>query len=135
MELRIGELSRETGCQIETIRYYERAGILPAPPRTGNNYRCYEEHHRLRLLFVRRCRELGFTLEEIRGLLRLIDGGHYTCGEVQEIGIGHLQTVRKKIADLANMEKALDDLVSRCDDSDSPDCSMLAALFDTRAPD
>lgn len=130
MERRIGELANETGCQVETIRYYERIGVLPRAPREANNYRVYGDRHRRRLLFIRRMRNLGFPLEEIRGLLRVIDGGDYTCAEVQALGESHLAAVRLKIADLRRIETALGDLVGRCSGAETPDCSMLEALFE-----
>ena len=80
-----GELGSATGCNIETIRYYERIGLLPEPPRSPGGHRLYEEEHLRRLTFIRRSRELGFTLEEVRGLLRLVDGGLYTCAEVKTL--------------------------------------------------
>ena len=82
-EFPIGQLSRRSGVNIETIRFYERVGILPKPPRSQGGHRLYDEAHEKRLHFVRRSRELGFSLDEIRGLLRLVDGGRYTCSEVR----------------------------------------------------
>ena len=132
--MRIGELANATACNIETVRYYEREGILPKPRRAANNYRVYGEPHRRRLLFVRRARELGFSLEEVRRLLALIDGGHYTCAEVKAVGEGHLEDVLRKIADLRRLEAALTELIAGCSGCDTPDCSMLEALFDDGDP-
>lgn len=129
--MRIGELATQTGCQIETIRYYERAGILPKPARAQNNYRYYGESHRRRLRFVRRCRDLGFSLEEVRILLGMIDGGTHSCVEVEALGRAHLNAVRRKIVDLQRMELRLDELVSRCHGGATPDCSFLEELFDS----
>jgi len=128
--MRIGELANQTGVNVETIRYYERAGILPQPRRTPNNYRVYTDTHRRRLRFVRRARDLGFKLDEVRTLLRMIDGGDYTCSEVKEIGAAQLGAVRSRIADLHRMERALTELTARCTGSQTPDCSMLEALYD-----
>jgi hypothetical protein len=83
-ELTIGRLAARTGVNIETIRYYERIGMIPPPPRSAGGQRRYEESHLRRLCFVRRCRELGFPLEEIRALLTLVDGGDYSCAEVRD---------------------------------------------------
>lgn len=130
MKLRIGALANQTGCQVETIRYYERIGVLPEPMRGENNYRYYDDTHRRRLLFVRRSRELGFSLEEIRKLLGMIDGGTYTCDEIHALGQSHLQSVREKLRDLQRMETALAELVGRCSGGNTPDCSMLEALFE-----
>ncbi|MDN3519092.1 helix-turn-helix domain-containing protein [Aquisalimonas lutea] len=131
MKLRIGQLANDTGCQVETIRYYERIGILPPAARASNNYRIYDDSHRRRLLFIRRMRDLGFSLDEVRALLRMTDGGTYTCAEVQALGQEHLDAVRGKIADLRRVENALADLVGRCTGAETPDCSMLEALFVT----
>lgn len=132
MKRRIGQLASETGCRIETIRYYERIGVLPPAARASNNYRIYNGSHRRRLLFIRRMRGLGFSLDEVRTLLRMIDGGAYTCAEVQALGQEHLDAVRGRIADLRRIETALADLVGRCTGAETPDCSMLEALFVTR---
>lgn len=128
--MRIGRLASDTGCDVETIRYYERIGILPEPARSANNYRSYGEAHRRRLAFVRRCRELGFGLDEVKRLLAMIDGGHYTCADVEAIGRRHLDEVRGRIRDLRRLESGLADLVARCDGGETPDCSMLEALFE-----
>lgn len=128
--MRIGELATETGVNIETIRYYERAGILPAPARAANNYRIYSDTHRRRLRFVRRARDLGFTLAEVQTLLSMIDGGEYTCAEAKALGETHLSDVQAKIADLHRMESALIDVVAGCSGERTPDCSMLRTLFD-----
>ena len=131
MQRRIGQLARVTGCQVETIRYYERIGVLPAPARQSNNYRTYDDSHCRRLLFIRRMRELGFSLDEVRALLRMIDGGTYTCAQVQALGQEHIDAVRNRIADLRRVEHVLADLVGRCSGAQTPDCSMLEALFVT----
>jgi MerR family transcriptional regulator, mercuric resistance operon regulatory protein len=125
----IGALSHKTGCNVETIRYYERSGIIPAPERGRNNYRSYTADHLNRLQFVLRCRELGFHLDEIRKLLLMIDGENITCSDVADIGRSHLQDVRLKIRDLRRLEQTLDVLVSGCQGGDTPDCAMLETLF------
>lgn len=132
--LTIGQLSKRTGCNIETIRYYEKIGLLPPPPRSEGGYRLYGEDHLKRLTFVRRSRELGFSLDEIRGLLRLVDGGNYTCAEVKEITLEHLDAVRRKIADLQTLERVLRDMVSQCDDGKVPECPVIEALFRNADP-
>ena len=83
----IGVLSKGTGCNIETIRYYEHIGLLPEPPRSQGGHRLYEEDHLGRLTFIRRSRELGFTLDEVRGLLRLVDGGAQRVNQLKRIDI------------------------------------------------
>ena len=102
----IGELSRLTGVNIETVRYYEKVRLLPAPPRTEGGRRVYGPGQVQRLKFIRRSRELGFTLDEIRNLLALVEDGH-ACGEVQAAALAHLKTVRRKIADLRRMERSM----------------------------
>lgn len=132
MELRlgIGALSEKTGCNIETIRYYEREGLLPDPPRTDGGHRMYGEEHLKRLTFVRRSRELGFTLEEVRGLLKMVDGGHYTCAEVKSLTLEHLKDVRGKLADLKKLEEVLKHLADQCTGDEAPDCPIVEALFE-----
>jgi MerR family mercuric resistance operon transcriptional regulator len=126
--LQRAELARRTGCNLETIRYYERIGMMPDPPRTGTGYRVYDERHVSRLRFILRARELGFAIEEIRGLLDLVDGGTQTCAEVKERTERHLADVRAKIADLRRIEKVLAQTASKCSGEDVPECPVLEAL-------
>ena len=123
----IGELSRRTGCNIETVRYYERIGLLPKPSRRGT-YRCYDKEDVGRLAFVRRARELGFTLDEVRVLLRLAIGGQEACADVREIAATHLAAVRTKIVDLRAMESALAQAVRACDAGGVAECPVISAL-------
>ncbi|MGR3590775.1 MAG: MerR family transcriptional regulator [Limimaricola soesokkakensis] len=123
-------LARATGCNLETIRYYESVGVMPEPPRDPNGYRSYGEDHLRRLRFVMRARDLGFSLEEIRGLLSLVDSHNQTCAEVKEIASAHLHDVQAKIADLQRIEKALRDTVAQCSGADVPECPVLDALLD-----
>ncbi|MFN4175550.1 MerR family transcriptional regulator [Phenylobacterium sp.] len=124
----IGELSRRTGCNIETIRYYERIGLMPPPPRRGR-YRSYGPDDVGRLGFVRRARELGFTLDEVRALLGLAAGGQAACAEVRTLAASHLQDVRARIADLRRMERVLADSVRACDAGQDPGCPLIQALY------
>jgi len=126
--LQRAELARRTGCNLETIRYYEKIGMMPDPPRTGTGYRVYDERHVSRLRFILRARELGFAIEEIRGLLDLVDGGTQTCAEVKERTERHLADVRAKIADLRRIEKVLAQTASKCSGEDVPECPVLEAL-------
>ena len=130
--LTIGALSKRTGVNIETIRFYERVGILPRPPRTVGGHRIYGHDLLMRLGFVRRSRELGFSLDEVRGLLRLVDGGHYPCAEVKAITLDHLADVRRKIADLRRLERTLAEVAGKCRGGKVPDCPVIEALFDPR---
>lgn len=127
--MQIGELARATGCRVVNIRYYERVGILPLPARAANNYRVYGEEHLRRLGFVRRTRELGFSLDEVRTLLGLIDQGHYSCDDIRCLAQAHLDDVRTRREDLQRMEAALAGLVAQCTGGSTPDCSLLETLF------
>jgi len=123
-----GRLSKLTGCNIETIRYYERVGLMPWPRRGANGYRLYGAADGRRLSFIRRSRELGFSLEEIRGLLKLVDGGGQSCGEVRDMTLAHVDDIHAKIADLRRMERILKDMAAKCDLGDIPECPILEAL-------
>ena len=126
----IGKLSKRTKVNIETIRYYERSGVLPSPPRTRGGHRAYGEDHLKRLNFVRRSRELGFSLDEVRQMLRLVDGGDVTCEQVCEMTLEHLADVQTKIADLKRMERTLKATAARCTGDRVPDCPIIDTLFD-----
>jgi MerR family mercuric resistance operon transcriptional regulator len=133
-EIHIGELSRRTGCNVETIRYYERVGLLPRPPRSAARYRLYDGADVDRLAFVRRGRELGFTLDQVRALLALsVNNGEDTCSEVRQLAAGHLAEVRAKIADLCAMERVLSNAVRRCDAGELPGCPLIDTLSATAA--
>jgi len=124
-----GVIAARTGINIETICYYERVGLLPEPPRSQGGHRLYANSHLKRLVFIRRCRELGFSLEEVRALLVLVDGGSYTCGEVEALTSAHLDEVRRKLADLKRLEKVLKEMVARCAGGEVPECPVIEALF------
>jgi len=128
--MKIGELARVTGANIETIRYYERIGLLPEPDRTAANYRSYGQTHRARLAFVRHSRELGFTIEEIRSLLDLSDHPERDCGEADRIATGHLSQVEAKIAQLEALRGELARIVGRCRGGLAGDCRVIEALGD-----
>lgn len=126
--MKIGELSKATGTNIETVRYYERIGLLPAPDRTAGNYRSYGEPHRARLAFVRHSRELGFTIEEIRSLLDLSDHPGRDCMEADRIATSHLVQVEAKIAQLETLRDELARIVGRCRGGVAADCRVIEAL-------
>ncbi|MEJ6391215.1 MerR family transcriptional regulator [Gymnodinialimonas ulvae] len=128
--LRRVDLARATGCNLETIRYYEKIGIMPDPPRSAKGYRSYDDAHVKRLKFVMRSRDLGFSLEEVRGLLGLVDDQSRTCAEVQIIAEDHLADVRAKIADLKRIERVLSETVARCTGNAAPECAVIDALLD-----
>lgn len=126
-DMLIGEFSRRTGCAIETIRFYEKIGILPKARRRGR-YRVYDAADVGRLVFVRRARELGFTLDEVRALLRLAGFGADACGEVRDLAASHLKDVRTRIADLHAMERVLADAVRRCNAGVEAACPLIDTL-------
>ena len=128
-DIQIGELARQSGSSIETIRYYERTGLLRAPQRSAGGYRLYDAADVRRLAFVRRARELGFTLDEVRTLLSLsANDGQSACANVRELAEGHLAEVRAKIADLRAMERVLTDAVRRCAAGEVSGCPIIDAL-------
>ena len=123
-----GILAKRCGVNGETIRYYEKIRLMPDPVRSGGGHRIYNETHLQRLSFIRRCRELGFSLKEIRGLLELVDGG-YTCAEVLDRTTVHLSDVGRKIRDLKKMQRTLKTMVSQCDGGLVPECPIINTLF------
>ncbi len=127
----IGTLSKLTDCNIETIRYYERIGLLPAPPRSEGGHRLYEKTHARRLTFIRRSRELGFTIKEVHKLLELVDGKRYTCDEVQARTLDHLADVKQKMGDLRRLERVLKNMVAQSSGGRVPECPIIDALFDS----
>ncbi|MFW8635862.1 MerR family transcriptional regulator [Cribrihabitans pelagius] len=131
--LKRSDLARLTGCNLETIRYYENVGLLPDPPRTASGHRRYGSAHVERLNFVMRARDLGFTMEEIRGLLSLVDRGSHTCAEVERMGRHHLDVVRAKIRDLQAIESVLAGTIACCTGTDTPDCPLLNVLNEGQA--
>lgn len=126
--LLIGKLAERTGVDIETIRYYERIGLLPSPPRTAGRLRAYDEAHIQRLCFIRRGRQLGFPLDDIRTLLRLAGNGGPECRATREVTLRHLADVRGKINSLKKLERALEDLTGACKPGHQPSCPILDAL-------
>ncbi|MGJ0533162.1 MerR family transcriptional regulator [Methylocystis sp.] len=128
----IGDLAKKSGVNIETVRYYEKIGVMPAPDRSANGYRVYGADHLKRLSFVRRSRQLGFSLYEIRGLLRLVDGHAYTCAQVRELTLDHLAEIQRKIADLKRLERVMEDMAAQCSGDRVPECAVIDALFDAR---
>lgn len=130
----IGELSRRTGVNVETIRYFEKVGTIAAPPRTEGGHRVYDEDHVRALGFIRRARELGFTPEEVRAILNLGGPGRAYCGEVREIAAHHLKEVRAKIADLVEIERLLASTIEQCSGGNDPDCAVIDMIEIATAP-
>lgn len=128
MELKIGALGRATDTNVETIRYYERIGLLSKPPRTDGNYRAYGAPDLNRLSFIRRARDLGFSLDQVRALLELSDDKARDCATVDDLARDHLAEVERKIADLEALKAALSDLIASCCGGTVADCRILEAL-------
>jgi DNA-binding transcriptional MerR regulator len=125
----IGKLAGETGVKVVTIRYYEKIGLMPAAPRTDGNYRMYGLEHRTRLHFIRRCRGLGFTLDQVRDLLRLSSEKTQACAEVDRIAEQHRRTVEEKLADLTRLASELRRLSACCRGKGLiADCRIIEAL-------
>jgi len=124
-----GEISKKTGVNGETIRYYEKIGLVQEPDRAANGYRVYGVDHFKRLSFIKRCRELGFTLKEIAALLALVDGGSYTCEEIRDHTVTHLNDIDNKIRDLRKMQRTLREMVSECEGGLLPECPIVDSLF------
>ena len=127
--MRRGELAQRSSCNVETVRFYEKRGLLQAPPRTAGGHRDYAPEHLSRLTFIRRSRELGFTLDRVRNLLALVDGRDWTCAEVRAMTLEHLADVRRKIADLRKMAQILKDMAEQCDGGAVPECPIVDALL------
>jgi Cd(II)/Pb(II)-responsive transcriptional regulator len=125
--MKIGDLAKATGTQTETIRYYEREGLLPEPARTESNYRRYGEEHARRLSFIRQCRSLDMTLDEIRSLLRFKEDPAAHCGEVNELIDEHMEHVAERIRELKRLQQELKELRAQCDEAGST-CGILAGL-------
>jgi MerR family mercuric resistance operon transcriptional regulator len=126
--LTIGELSSRTGVNIETIRYYERIKMVPAPPRTSGGRRVYDATHLRILAFIRRSRELGFSPDEVRALLRLGGPEKASCRQVRDLASHHLDDIRAKIADLRKLERLLTKTVAQCTGTTAPECPVLDIL-------
>lgn len=123
----IGALSRATGCNIETVRYYERIGVLAKPPRTSGGRRVYGDDAIRHLRFVRRGRELGFSLDEVRALAALAQGGGH-CGEVRALTLHHLAEVKARIRDLRRLAATLSRTAELCRGGKAPKCPILDIL-------
>jgi MerR family mercuric resistance operon transcriptional regulator len=125
-DIAIGELSRQTGCNIETIRYYERIKLIPPARRHGGRYRRYEVDDVRRLRFIRRARELGFSLDEIRALLRLAASEDEPVrAQVRALAGAHVANIKAKIADLQAMERVLSEAICACDAGNPPRCPLI----------
>lgn len=133
--LTIGRLAAAAGVNLETVRYYERIDLMPPPARTASGHRAYDAAHIRRLAFIRRARELGFSIEEIRALLALAEPTRASCAEVREIARVHLDDVRTKLADLTKLERILGETIGRCSGDPAPPCPVLDMLDVGAKPD
>lgn len=124
-------MAKRSGVNAETIRYYEKIELMLEPGRNSGGHRIYEEVHLQRLCFIRRCREMGFSLEEIRELLSLVDREQVSCEHVQQIAEDHVLSIRQKIKDLQRMQGTLRDLAKQCSGENVPECPIIDALLET----
>lgn len=126
----IGDLARQTGTKVETIRWYEREGTMPPPARTEGGHRAYTREHLDRLAFIRHARELGFSLDDVRALLRLSDDPDRPCAEADAIARQHLGSVRSRIARLQALETELSRMVQACGRGKVGECRVIQVLAD-----
>ena len=126
--MKIGALAKATGTKVETIRFYEKAGLLAGAARTNSNYRDYSKHHLARLSFIRRARDLGFSLDQVRALLTLADDRDQPCSAVDAVARAHLAQIDQKIADLRALRRELGDIISQCSQGAISDCRIIEAL-------
>jgi MerR family mercuric resistance operon transcriptional regulator len=130
----IGVLSAQTCAKIATIRYYERIGLMPEAARRPSGHRVYDAGSAKRLGFIRRSRELGFSVKQIRELLSLVDGGHLTCAEVKSVTLDHLGDVKRKLTDLRKIERVLSVMADSCAGNKTPDCPIVEVLYSNAGP-
>ncbi|WOJ98153.1 helix-turn-helix domain-containing protein [Congregibacter brevis] len=123
-----GVLAQRSGVKAETIRYYENVMLMSEPERSSGGYRIYTEDDYQRLCFIRRCRDMGFSITEIRGLLSLVDGDQVSCEQVKRMADAHLADIARKIDGLKKMQRTLHDLSSNCSGDDVPHCPIVEAL-------
>ena len=126
--MKIGELATATATKVETVRYYEKIGLLPPPARTAANYRAYGGEHPARLSFIRRARDLGFTLEAVRELLTLSDDKTQSCEAVDSIARVHLTEIDRKVRDLKSLRSELTRVLGSCSHGTVADCKIIETL-------
>jgi len=128
----VGDLATACGCKVETVHYYEKTKLMPEPPRTEGGHRVYSLKHLKRLAFIRRSRELGFTIKQISELLSFVDEPGHSCGEVKGMAMLQARAVQEKIDHLKRLQKALNDMAARCKGKNYKieDCPIIDALFD-----
>jgi len=128
--LSIGQMAKAGNCKVQTIRYYEEAGLLAKPERSEGNQRIYTPQDRERLSFIRHSRELGFSLDQIRQILCFSDNPNHTCSEVDQIANRHLEEVESKIERLQSLQKELKRMISQCRGERVADCRIIEVLSD-----
>ncbi|PCD03781.1 MerR family transcriptional regulator [Sphingomonas spermidinifaciens] len=126
--MKIGDIANRTGLKVETIRFYEREGLIDAPRRSDGNYRLYNHSHLDRLSFVKRSRDLGFTLDQVRDLLRLAENTRNSCDEVDEIVAVHIREIDRKLGDLAALRDEVVRWGGGCDANTIANCKVIDAL-------
>ena len=126
--MKIGDLAKQTGCPVETIRYYEREGILPAADRTDSNYRDYSGNHLAALTFVRRARQLGFSMAQVRELLALSHHDDNPCEDVDRLVQQQLAEVERKISDLMALREELGRMLRSCQADKIGECQIIGSL-------
>lgn len=131
-DLRIGDLARATDTRVETIRWYEKQGLIPAPSRTSGNYRAYGEAALARLSFIRRARDLGFPLDQVRALLGLASDAAGDCAEVDVLAQQHLDEIDRKIVDLTALRSELSGLLNSCKGGTIAKCRIIETLAPRR---
>ena len=130
IEITIGHLARETGVKVTTIRYYEQVGLLPVPRRSSGNQRIYEHHHLKRLMFIRHCRELGFSQTSLRDLLELSDNPDQSCDAVTTVARVQCDEIDRRILQLEELRSELDRMIKACSGGPMKDCRIVEALVD-----
>ena len=128
--MRIGELAERAGCDVQTVRFYEREGLLEEPARDASGYRCYDERHAARLAFVRHCRSLDLPLPEVRQLLDFAAKPSQSCAQVNDLLDGHIVLVKQRLAALKTLEKQLVALRRSCDGDTSHPCAILESFME-----
>ncbi len=129
----IGELAQRSGVSIETIRFYEKRGLIRAPSRTAGGHRVYNDRDVDRMRAVRRCRALDFGLDDIQQFLKMLDADAYTCEEMKSLGLRQLKALDERLEELQNHRQALRQIIRRCDGGQSQSCVLVERIFRDRA--
>lgn len=132
----VGKIADQAGCKVETVHYYEKTGLMPEPPRTAGGHRVYDLTHVQRLNFIRRSRDLGFSIEQIRELLTFLDEPSHYCGEVRAMAMLQARAAQEKINDLERLKSALNNMAAQCKGGQHPidKCAIINSLYSPKAP-